>query len=692
MYLKMRRIALLTIMVFGFFATSWAQFAPSLRCIFVKDEDNSVSLYFMPTLDSTDFVRYSVHWADNFEGPYTEIPSMLTTCNTDCFDGIDPVVHNYYFIRSNFTGGVHYNSDTLATIQTTVAHGNGTAILSWNPDPYDPIPPTSGTHYSVYRKNPNDFDFMHIGTVNATSTHTYTDTIEVCDHEVQYRVQLLNNWTTGYCRNSSTISTDIFQNTIPPKPPTLTGVSVDFDTDSIRLSWLPSVETDVNAYVIFHSATPITVWVPLDTVYGRNNTTWADFVNSSEHVNNYRISARDSCDNGSAMIEHHQSNMKLTNHVDVCHRRVKLNWTPYVNMTSQLQKYVIKVSVDEGPLTNVGEVAADVLEYTHTGLEDSVHYCFVVQAVSAGGHYTTLSNKVCFLFEEEERDDFIYVAAVSVVNNEDIKITINTSGELFDFDEVELYRSEELLSGFIPIATIPFNGNAVYEYVDYDVQVNKKIYYYKALLYSECLAAPVSSNTSNSIFLTATGDAAHRNQLAWFNYDDHTPLTPGQSTFILRKMETDNDFVDIVSNMVWASYNTYVDDVSDLHTFGSDFKYKVGVSQTTNQFGAVPPSFSNEVVVKQKPTIWIPNAFRPIGSKNSIFRPMNSFVSADTYTFEIYNRMGQLVFRSTNPNDGWDGRLPSGDYAPAAVYVYKIQFIDNSDELFVTHGTVTVVY
>lgn len=688
----MKRLGLLLVMTFGFFATSWAQFTPSLRCLFVKDEDNSVSLYFIPTQDSTDFLNYSVYYADDYNGPYTLLTSALTTCNTDCFDGLDPVVHNYYFIRSNFTGGIFYDSDTLAVINTAVAHGDGTAILTWNPDPYTPIPASSGSHYSVYRKNPNDFDFMYVGAVDANSPHTYTDTIEVCDHTVKYRVQLLNAWTDGTCRNSSKISQDIFQNTIAPASPTLTGVSVDYDNDSIRLSWLPSTETDVGSYVIFHSATPVTVWLPLDTVYGRMNTTWADFVNSSDNVSNYRISARDTCGNASAMIEHFQSNMKLTNQVDICRRTVKLSWTPYVNMTGQLQKYVIKVAVDGGALTNVGEVAADVLEFTHTGLEDSVHYCYVVQAVSAGGHYSTLSNKVCFLFEEEERGDFIYVAAVSVVDNEDIKITINTSGELFAFDELELFRSEELLSGFVPIATIPFDGSSVYEYFDYDVQVNKKIYYYKAFLHTECLEDPVSSNTSNSILLTATGDAAHRNQLVWFNYDDHTPLTPGQPTFILRKMETDNDFVDIVSNMVWASYNTYVDDVSDLHMFGSDFKYKVGVAQTTNQFGFVPPSFSNEVVVKQKPTIWIPNAFRPVGSKNSVFKPMNSFVSADTYTFEIYNRMGQLVFRSTNPNDGWDGRLSNGEYAPAAVYVYKIQFIDNSDELFVTHGTVTVVY
>ena len=56
---------------------------------------------------------------------------------------------------------------------------------------------------------------MYVGAVDVNSPHTYTDTIEVCDHTVKYRVQLLNAWTDGTCRNSSKISQDIFQTPLP---------------------------------------------------------------------------------------------------------------------------------------------------------------------------------------------------------------------------------------------------------------------------------------------------------------------------------------------------------------------------------------------------------------------------------------------------------------------------------------------
>jgi gliding motility-associated-like protein len=170
------------------------------------------------------------------------------------------------------------------------------------------------------------------------------------------------------------------------------------------------------------------------------------------------------------------------------------------------------------------------------------------------------------------------------------------------------------------------------------------------------------------------------------------PFTPNPTAFIQRKMESDADFVEIKSNILWSSYNSDIDDVAELHQFGSDFKYKVGVNQITNEFGFCPISMSNEVTIKQKPTIWIPNAFRPIGSINKVFKPINSFVSADTYTFVIYNRIGQIVFQTTNPNEGWEGRLSNGEYAPSGVYIYKIQFLDTSDEIFITNGTVSLIY
>jgi gliding motility-associated-like protein len=689
----MRKLILVLGLLIAQYFYGFAQFTPSLRCLYVKD-DNSVSLYFVPPTDSTNFLYYSVYWANNYTGPFTEFATGMSTCNTDCFDGLDPIVHNYYFIRSNFSGGIQYNSDTLAVMHSTISNpGDGTAIITWTPDPYNPLPSTSDQYFTVYKKTPYDFDFMFAGIIAANNQHTFKDTIMVCNDEIKYRVQIQNQMSTAgsKCRNSSTVSSGIYQNTIAPLIPTLTKVTVDENTNLINLEWLSSSNTDVNSYVIFHSGTPIGTWQPIDTVWGRLNTTWADNLNLPNLTNNYRISARDSCGLASAMTINYQSNMLLTSNIDFCHYNVTLSWTPYVNMTNGLNHYEVLMSINGGGYSVVeSNLSSSSTGYVYNGLINNNNYSFIVQAVN--GTLKCNSTKANFAFIVEERHDFAYVASISVLENKNLIITVNTNGEQDIFDYFELYRAEETPTNFTKIAEIPFQATGSYTYNDLNLQVTKKTYYYRVLLYSDCLPAPVMSNTANSILLIGSGDAAHRNTLQWYNFDDNSPLTINPNAFIQRKMETDGDFVEMVSNIVWSAYNTYVDDVSELQHFGSDFKYKVGINQTTNEYGYCPASFSNEITLKQKPTIWIPNAFRPIGSQNKVFKPINSFISAETYRFVIYNRYGQIVFQTTDPNEGWEGRLSSGDYAPAGVYVYKIEFIDNSDEPFVTNGTVTLFY
>jgi gliding motility-associated-like protein len=38
---------------------------------------------------------------------------------------------------------------------------------------------------------------------------------------------------------------------------------------------------------------------------------------------------------------------------------------------------------------------------------------------------------------------------------------------------------------------------------------------------------------------------------------------------------------------------------------------------------------------------------------NDVFHPI--FVGVDQYHFSIFNRWGELIFESTDPNIGWDG-------------------------------------
>ncbi|MGQ0740461.1 MAG: gliding motility-associated C-terminal domain-containing protein [Bacteroidota bacterium] len=87
----------------------------------------------------------------------------------------------------------------------------------------------------------------------------------------------------------------------------------------------------------------------------------------------------------------------------------------------------------------------------------------------------------------------------------------------------------------------------------------------------------------------------------------------------------------------------------------------------------------------------VPNAFTPNNDGlNDFFRPHNA-LKADNYEFRVYNRWGQLVFRSRNWRDKWDGRI-GGQVQPTGVYVWMLSYIhrDTKQSIF-KKGTVTLI-
>jgi gliding motility-associated-like protein len=69
---------------------------------------------------------------------------------------------------------------------------------------------------------------------------------------------------------------------------------------------------------------------------------------------------------------------------------------------------------------------------------------------------------------------------------------------------------------------------------------------------------------------------------------------------------------------------------------------------------------------------YIPNAFTP---NNDGFNDKLESVVIGAVEFEmlIYNRWGQIVFKSENPSQFWDGTV-NGNPCPEGVYAYRIKF------------------
>jgi gliding motility-associated-like protein len=89
--------------------------------------------------------------------------------------------------------------------------------------------------------------------------------------------------------------------------------------------------------------------------------------------------------------------------------------------------------------------------------------------------------------------------------------------------------------------------------------------------------------------------------------------------------------------------------------------------------------------------VFVPNAFTPDGL-NPIFYPVVSNADPKNYTFSIIDRWGQIVFETSDPTMGWDGKISSsGLDATNDVFLYRIEITTQTDELIVKRGYVTLI-
>jgi gliding motility-associated-like protein len=110
-----------------------------------------------------------------------------------------------------------------------------------------------------------------------------------------------------------------------------------------------------------------------------------------------------------------------------------------------------------------------------------------------------------------------------------------------------------------------------------------------------------------------------------------------------------------------------------------------------NQFGC-PDTLTQILEVIDEVTIFAPNAFTPDGNKhNETWRVHIRGIDIFNYHLMIFNRWGEVVFESYNPNSEWDGTY-NGKAVPDGVYVWRIQALDErTDKQYEFNGHITII-
>jgi len=648
--------------------------APEISCI-QSDATGDVTINWNQVADPQGtFNEYQIYTRQN--GLIGTIGNIATTSFVHA-----SVTQEYdYFVAtaSGCNGNAIRYSDTISNIFLTLNNpNNGVALLTWN-DPVNPALPSMNAYYHIYREYPvgtwNLYDSVPYG------THFYRDTIQICSTPLSYQIVLPNQ----PCNYNSNIETDVFEDKISPDIPVLYSVTIDSLTGEVTITWNQNAQEDTYGYVIYVRNAAGSI-VELDEVFGISDTSYTYSPNTSSGPLTYSVAAFDSCFTSSVPSTYQTSakgnihtSVFLSRSLNICNRTVRLNWTDYVGWSA----------VDYYEVYSKNNLGVWVLEGTTSGttytvdVVDALTYEFVVQAYSTTGNAISFSNKVSIFVAAPNQPAFNYLQVATVVDKEvHLRLHIDASAN------VPAISIQKKINGvFEELEQLSVSSSPM-TYIDTDVDVDELSYVYRVQVVDSCGRLSMTSNQAATILLTINNDDVEKiNYLNWSPYYEFDGSILGYKVY----RGVDGVFSgNALATLTNGTYS-YEDDVSDLYSTGK-VCYYVEAIEGMNVYSFAESSQSNIRCSTVPPLIYIPNAFTPDGL-NPIFKPVISDFEASNYDFSIFDQWGQVIFKTSDPNQGWDGRLRiSGKIANTGTYVYFVKLHDGDGIEIIKRGHVTLL-
>ena len=209
------------------------------------------------------------------------------------------------------------------------------------------------------------------------------------------------------------------------------------------------------------------------------------------------------------------------------------------------------------------------------------------------------------------------------------------------------------------------------------------------------------------VALSATGFGGETNELIQyaiievlpsaqpaFSFTPSTVIAPDQPvTFI--NLSTD------ATDYLWDFGDGYLStEENPTYTYTTPGEYEVTLT-ATNEFGCEAMFTANEILHAQAggyvvfPSGFTPSTsgagdgtYDPTSFDNDVFHPQHA--GCVEYELIIFNKWGELIFRSQNPNLGWDGYV-HGQLARQDVYIWKVNATFSDGHTVQKAGDVTLI-
>jgi len=653
--------------------------APSLRCVSVLNNGDVELTWVIPPDPGAVFDSYQIYYATSQSGPYALLATVSVytqTTYTHVGANGQTTPGFYYMVTVSDAPTFQYSTpgDTLGSMRLTAANPlNGTAPLNWTLLHNPPL--TTSGNYTVF------FEFP-AGIWNAAGTSTvnsFLDTIEICSSNINYRIEQSD---ISGCVSVSSIDGDVYQNLIPPEIPVLDSVSVDAASQNAVLGWQQSNTDDTEGYIVYIFTGSI--WTPVDTVWGLTTTFYEYFSSLADtHAESYCIAAIDSCGNTSPLTGGHTTAF-LSTTVDPCNRSVQLSWSAYSGFPGGVAAYEIYFSENGNTYTLLAATNATTTSYTASGLTDNSTYCFYVVAIAPGG-FTSTSNISCKTVNFPDLPTYVYIRHASV--NDDGSVYLKWVNDRNVC--VLAYALQRSYGPDGPWSTVDYQVyTATPEYVYTDVAANANLQpvYYRVAVIDSCSNEAMYSDTARTIYLSGNPLSDLTNELFW---NDAEGWPTGAIEYRLyRSIDNVPDPAPVAT--FTPGINFYIDDVALFYLSYGLFTYRLeGIEAPGNPLGYSDTTWSNILSIQQIPRLFVANAFAPEGY-NKTFCPLGVYIDHTSYSFIVFNELGEEMFNTTDFYECWDG-TNDGEPAPCQVYHYILRLTLPGGQDFTKRGHITLI-
>lgn len=103
-------------------------------------------------------------------------------------------------------------------------------------------------------------------------------------------------------------------------------------------------------------------------------------------------------------------------------------------------------------------------------------------------------------------------------------------------------------------------------------------------------------------------------------------------------------------------------------------------------------SILNYVKIKSDQAIFAPNAFTPnANGNNDVFKPVGFGIDVKSYELLIFNRWGELIYKTNDIDKGWDGTY-NGKLVKNDTYIWKVTYRDFEGDSHEKIGHITLIY